>query len=339
MSKKRLTIKDLASMAGVASSTISRVLNDNPGVSAETRARIRRLIEETGFKPSAKARSFFHGRAGAIGLLIPRPNEYVFSNPFYLDIMRGAADAAMNARMNLLLVTAEKDIYDHLYEEQRVDGLILVSTRQDDMGIMRLIEEGHPFVLIGRFKDGVQLNQIEVDDLGAAREATEYLISLGHRRIGFIGGPTSIASGRDRYEGYRQALGRHGIPFDEGVVALEDLPLPSTGERRAREILERRPETTAFFAFNDLVALGVMEALRSMGRRPGIDVSVLGFDDIFAARYTNPPLTTVRQSGYEKGALAVRRLLEVLEGDRSPRSVMLPTTLVIRESCRRIGER
>ncbi|MCL6615122.1 MAG: substrate-binding domain-containing protein, partial [Firmicutes bacterium] len=110
-------------------------------------------------------------------------------------------------------------------------------------------------------------------------------------------------------------------------------------ERRAREILERRPETTAFFAFNDLVALGVMEALRSMGRRPGIDVSVLGFDDIFAARYTNPPLTTVRQSGYEKGALAVRRLLEVLDGDRTTRSVMLPTSLVIRESCRRIGER
>ncbi|NLG84365.1 MAG: LacI family transcriptional regulator [Firmicutes bacterium] len=338
MAKKRLTIKDLATMAGVASSTISRVLNNNPGVSAETRARIRRLIEETGFKPSAKARSFFHGRAGAVGLLIPRPNEYVFSNPFYLDIMRGAADAAMEAKMNLLLVTAEKDFYDYLYEEQRVDGLILASTREDDMGILRLIEEGHPFVLIGRFKDGAELNQIEVDDLAAAREATEYLISLGHRRIAFIGGPITVASGRDRYEGYRQALGRHGIPFDEALVVLDDLPLPATGERRAKEILARRPETTAFFAFNDLVAVGVMEALRSMGRQPGEDISVLGFDDLFIARYTVPPLTTIRQSGYDKGALAVKRLLEVLAGDRNPRKVVLPTTLIIRESCHRVRE-
>ena len=136
----RLTIKDLARLAGVASSTISRALNDLPGVSPEMRARIKRLAEETGFTPSARARSFVTGNAGAIGMLIPRSNEYVFSNPFYLDIMRGAADAAAQAEMNLLLITADKGSYSHLYQEQRVDGLVFASTRLDDPGLMKLAD-------------------------------------------------------------------------------------------------------------------------------------------------------------------------------------------------------
>lgn len=334
--RRRLNIKDLARMAGVAPSTVSRALNDIPGVSSETRARIKRLVEETGFALSVKAQSFFVGNAGAIGLLIPRPNEYVFSNPFYLDILRGAVDASSQAEMNLLLVTTDKD-YVHLYREQRVDGLILMSTRRDDLRLLELINNGYPFVLIGRFQEGIPLNQVEVDDVAAAREAMEYLTSLGHRDIAFLGGPIAVASGRDRLEGYRQALGRRGIPFDEELVAFHDPPLPAAGTAMVGEILAKRPNTTAFFAFNDLVAIGAMDELRSRGYKPGVDISVLGFDDILAARFSNPPLTTVQQLGYEKGSLAVKQLLQVLAGDHEKRSTVVPTKLVIRESCHRIG--
>jgi len=332
-----LTIKDLARLAGVASSTISRALNDHPGVSAGMRTRIKRLAEETGFTPSARARSFVSGHAGAVGLLIPRSNEYVFSNPFYLDIIRGAADAAAQVKMNLLLITADKGYYSHLYQEQRVDGLIFASTRLDDPGLMKLADEHHPFVLIGRSNLGVPLNQIEIDDVTAAREATEYLIGLGHRRIAFAGGPASIPSGYDRYEGYRQALGRHGIPFDEALVAFQDPPLPAAGAEMAREILAMKPDVTAIFAFNDLVAIGALEEIRAAGRTPGVDLSVLGFDDIFAARYANPPLTTVRQSGYDKGRLAVERLRQMLAGETEPRRIELPTQMIVRQSTHRLN--
>lgn len=334
--RKRLTIKDLAKLAGVASSTISRALNDNPGVSADLRLRIKRLAKETGFTPSAKARSFFAGHAGAIGLLIPRPNDYVFSNPFYLDIMRGAADAASAAGMNLLLIVTDKGSYAHYFQEQRVDGLVFVSTRLDDLGLLKLSEERHPFVLIGRFNLGTPLNQIEIDDVAAAQKVVDYLVGLGHRRIAYLGGPITIPSGYDRFEGYRQALGRHGIPYDEKLVAFRDSPLPSAGAEMLREILGRRQDATAYFAFNDLVAIGALDELRAAGRRPGIDVSVMGFDDIFTARYTNPPLTTVRQSGYDKGRLAVERLGQILAGDHEARSVMVPAEIIVRQSCHRL---
>ena len=333
----RLTIKDLARLAGVASSTISRALNDLPGVSPEMRARIKRLAEETGFTPSARARSFVTGNAGAIGMLIPRSNEYVFSNPFYLDIMRGAADAAAQAEMNLLLITADKGSYSHLYQEQRVDGLVFASTRLDDPGLMKLADAHYPFVLIGRSNLSVPMNQIEIDDVTAAREATEYLIGLGHRRIAFAGGPISVPSGYDRFEGYRQALGRHDIAYDEHLAAFRDPPLPTAGAEMAREILAKKPGVTAFFAFNDLVAIGAIEELRAAGLAPGVNVSVLGFDDIFAARYANPPLTTIRQSGYDKGRLAVERLHQMLTGETEPRRIPLPTQLIVRQSTHRLG--
>ena len=320
-------------MAGVASSTISRVLNNNPGVSENTRTRIKQLMEKTGFTPSAKARFFYQGHAGAIGLLIPRPNEYIFSNPFYLDAMHGAADAADLAKMNLLLVTTDKDSYTYLYKEQRVDGLILMSAREDDLGIIKLMSDGYPFILIGRYRHSVPLNSIEIDNVTAAREATEYLISLGHRHIAHLGGATTFSSGRDRSEGYRQALSHQGIPYDDAAISMDDLPSPATGAARVREILSNRPETTAFFAFNDLVAIGAMDSLRELGYQPGVNISVLGFDDIFAAKFTNPPLTTVRQSGYEKGRLAVERLRQILAGDQEVRTVVVQTQLILRQSC------
>ena len=330
---KRLTIRDLARMAGVSPSTISRVMNNNPGISDETRERIKQLLIQTDFKPSEKARNFFKGHAGAIGLVIPRPDEYVFSNPFYLDILRGAVDASARGKMNLLIVTSEKDSYINLFQQEQVDGVIIVSAQQNDYELMKLNENSFPFVMLCRLIGSDIFNQVEIDDFKAAKQATEYLIQLGHKKIAFIGCPIKVASGYYRLEGYRQALANHGISVAENLITTSEIPLSNVGAQSVKEILANVPETTAFFAFNDLVAIGALDALRAAGYQPGHDISVMGFDDIFAARFTHPPLTTVRQSGYEKGKLAVERLLEVINGDPTPRRIFLETSLVIRNSC------
>jgi DNA-binding LacI/PurR family transcriptional regulator len=332
---KRLTIKDLARMAGVSTSTISRVINNNPGMSDETRTRVTQLLNETGFKPSEKARNFYKGNAGAIGLVIPRPVEYVFSNPFYLDILGGAADASSKGRMNLLIVTSEKDSCINLFQKEQVDGVIIISVQPDEFEVMKLKESNYPFVLLSRLIGNNFFDQIEIDDFEAAKKATEYLLNLGHKKIAFIGCPVKVASGYYRLEGYRQALANHGISVNENLITTSEIPLSNIGATSVKEILAKVPETTAFFAFNDLVAMGAMDALRAEGYEPGRDISVMGFDDIFAAKFTHPSLTTVRQSGYEKGKIAVERLLEIIkckEGNESKR-IFLETSLIIRNSC------
>lgn len=333
---KRLTIKDLARMAGVATSTVSRVLNNNPGISDETRDRIKQLLAQTNFKPSEKARNFYKGSAGAIGLVIPRPDEYVFSNPFYLDILRGAVDASAKGKLNLLLVTSEKDSCLQLFQEEQVDGVIIISAQQNDFELMKLSESNFPFVLLCRLIGDNAFNHIEIDDFEAAKMATEYLIGLGHTKIAFIGCPIKVASGYYRLEGYRQALANYGISVDENLITTSEVPLSDVGAASVKTILGRVPATTAFFAFNDLVAIGALDALRSEGYDPGNDISVMGFDDIFAAKFTHPPLTTVKQSGYEKGKLAVERLLEVIGGDRNPQKILLGTSLIERSSCHKV---
>ena len=183
---KPITIRDLARMAGVSVATISRVLNNQQGVSEKTRTRIKQLIEETNFKPSEKARNCFRGDTKTIGLVIPRPDEYVFSNPFYLDILRGAVEASSKVKYNLLLVTSEKDSFTFLFHEQHVDGVIIISYPKNDYVIMKLIEEELPFVLLSSLISNQPFNQIDIDDFAAAKKVIEYLISLGHKKILFL---------------------------------------------------------------------------------------------------------------------------------------------------------
>lgn len=331
MAKKRITINEVAKLAGVHPSTVSRVLTGGPGVSEETRKRVRQLIAALDYHPSVAARNLVTNTTKTIGVLIPRGSEYVFGNPYYLEILRGIGDIANPQGYHILLETNSTDPYVKLFKDRRVDGLLIVSPSMQDQGIAELLYEGYPFVVIGRV-GGNNILGVEVDDYQGAYDATKHLLETGYTRIGYIGGPLTHASGLDRLEGYRAALDAHGIRYNPELVTIEKSFLREDGISGIKKLLSKNIE--AVLAFNDLVAIGAIDGARSAGLDVPKDLAVVGFDDIMLSAYVSPPLTTIRQPTYEKGAIATRMLLNMLQGRGvEEKDVRLPGKLIVRKSC------
>lgn len=330
----QLTIRDIAARAGVSKAAVSYVLNGRPGVSARTRQRVLAIVEELGYRPNTVARSLAGKRTQTLGLAIPD-----ISDMFYADIIRGVESAANAAGYTLTLCTTrsdprrEREAVDSLMSG-RVDGVILMAYHLDPDYLGRQSTAGRPFVLLGHPDAGPALHSVSVDNWEAGYKAAEYLYGLGHRRIAFIHGSLRSRDTWYRFHGFRRALERLGADLPEAYVRVGEFRREG-GLRATLELMSLPDPPTAIFAANDQMAIGALEAIAATGRRVPEDVSVVGVDDIEAASLIRPALTTVRQPTDEMGRRAVELLLRLIGGEQpQPRRILLPVTLVVRDSCR-----
>ncbi len=337
--KKRATIKDVAAEAGVSYQTVSRVINNQAGVTDETRLRVQQAIDALGYRPSLAARSLPRRRSFIIGLIIPYDADYLFRDPHLLAQISGI-DAEANARgYNVLLSTAGNsnsalEAYERFVRNQVADGALVIETAAGKSGGELLARQDYPFVGLG-YSEGTSCPYaVHANDRDGARAATQHLLNKNHRRIGIINGPSTgavVATG-ERLLGYQQALSEAGIAYDPALMLYGDYTRAS-GQAAAEQLLALPNPPTAIFALNDRMAIGAIRAIQAAGMRVPEDVAVIGFDDIPTAADFSPALTTVRQPSKEVGQTAAQILFKLIEGEPvADNEIVLPAEVIIRQS-------
>ncbi|MBN1991603.1 MAG: LacI family DNA-binding transcriptional regulator [Anaerolineae bacterium] len=338
MAKRRVTSRDVAKRAGVSRTTVSFVLNEVEGmrISEETRQRVLAAAQELDYVPDATAQALASRRTRIIGLVFARSYHHLSSDDFLLQIVDGLLDVVRRHGIRLLLDSVEnwerEDAYLNLARAKRIDGIILSVPRSDDRDLQALTEEGFPVVLIGHLPD-VEICSVDVDNRIAARTAVEYLLSLGHTRIGCItnASPSFIAPA-ERLLGYQEALAEANIPFDETLVRYGNYS-PESGFEAMTALLQESPLPTAVFVASDVVAFGAMAAIHEHQLEIPDDIAVVGFDDVPLSRFFYPPLTTVRLPAADLGRKAGELLFDLILQEVEPgRRVLLETELVVRDS-------
>jgi LacI family transcriptional regulator len=329
----RKTIHDVAKAAGVAIKTVSRVLNDEPNVRPETRARVLAAAEQLQYQPSLSARSLAGRRSYLIGLVYENP-----SANYLVELQHGAMARCRQEKFRLFVHQCSgrgeellRDIMG-LIDQTHVDGLIVSPPLSESAPLIAALDQRNlPFVRIAPNDLTHPSPYVDMDDEGAAREMTEYLISEGHRRIGFIiGHPNHIASSL-RQRGYRAALAHHHIAFDAAYVRQGYFVFES-GLEAARELLTLPNPPTAVFASNDDMAAGVLLAAHELAIPVPQRLSIAGFDDTYISRIVWPRLTTVHQPSYDLAFCATDLLLHCLKDGDGPKTARLPHKLIRRES-------
>lgn len=329
-----VSVRDVASRAGVSVGTVSNVLNHPERVHPSTLAAVHTAIAELGFVRNDAARQLRAGRSSSLGLIVPDVR-----NPFFTDIARGVEDRATAAGLAVLLGNSENQIdresvYLDLFEEQRVHGVLISPHDAVDERLHRLQARGIPTVLIDRADERGEFSSVTVDDVAGGQLAAEHVLALGRRRLAFVGGPVALRQVADRLEGVRRAVDAVGDARLE-VVAVEATTVPA-GRSAGASIAARAPRDRpdAIVAANDLLAVGVLHALVMHGGiRVPDDVAVVGYDDIDFAATAIVPLTSVRQPSVEIGATGVGLLLDqAAEPSLAPRQVVFAPELVVRAS-------
>jgi len=329
------TLEMVAAEAGVSRSTVSRVVNSSPKVSADVIATVQETIDRLGYRPNRAARSLANRRSMAIALVIPEDTTRFFGDPYFAAVVKGisrvldGSDYVLN--LHLAGPSGSRKSVDYLLGGN-VDGAIVVSHHSGDHELAAL-SESLPVVFGGRPIDPEQTPNsfyVDVDNRAAATAGTRHLIELGRTRIGTISGPPDMPAGLDRLAGWRDALAGAGLP--EGPHAAGDFTMVG-GARATRELLDSGAELDALFVASDLMALAALTVLRERGIRVPQDVAVMGFDDSPAAVTGEIPLTTVRQPSEAMGEAMARMMLDLLAGRVPAESrVVLPTDVVVRVS-------
>jgi LacI family transcriptional regulator len=341
MGNKRVTSQDVADLAGVSRTTVSFVLNNVKGmnISSETRQKVLEAAESLSYIPDASAQALASRRTKAIGLVMTRSPHHIATDAFLPQIIGGLMDVVKERKLRLLIESVEAEHQDRAYLElaraKHIDGMILLTPRIDDAGLKKLAQVDIPTVLMGELT-GSDLHSVDVDNRLAAQNAVQYLINLGHTRVACItNAPKNFTSSFDRMLGYKDALLSAGIQFDDRLIRYGDFD-PQSGYRQMKSLLSGRLFTAVFVA-SDNVAIGAKAALREAGLRVPEDISMIGFDDIPWAQYSDPPLTTIRLPAQKLAHTACVVLMDLLQGIEPPtRRMVLDTELVIRKSCRNL---
>ena len=332
--KRTVTIQDVAKKAKVSVSTVSRVLNGKADVAGETQERILGVIDDLGYTTNLAARSMRSLTKNLVGLIMPD-----IAYPFAIEVMKGVNRAIAESEFDLLVYTtgdvrksgrvSHEQKYVSLLTNSISDGVILVAPVADEFNI------DAPIVSIDPLASNPNYPAVHATNYQGALDAMEYLLGLGHRRIGFISGRAELESSNRRLKGYREALEQTGIPVDEGLIAAGDYTT-ATGVSGARQLLGLERPPTAIFASNDQMAMGVYQVAEEMGLRIPDDLSVVGFDNITESKYMG--LTTVDQFISEMGYVATQMLIKLINGaPLEEQTYRMQTRLVVRASCRKIG--
>jgi LacI family transcriptional regulator len=328
------TLTDIAKLAGVSRSTVSLVLRESPLVADVTRKRVRSALEKSGYLYNRQAANLRTTRTDTVGIVVSD-----LTNPYYAELVAGAESILeQSGRVAFITHTEEslprQERFLKRMREQRVDGvLISAASGTRSAALQPFVDAGIPLVQIVRGVDTRRFDYVSGDNRLGVRFATEHLLSLGHRRIGYLGSSVASSVTRDRFAGYKDALARQQISPDPALLR-ECLPTWSEATAAMASLLSLRDPPTALACFNDILALGAMLALSESGRLPGRDFAVVGYDDVQLASAWKPGLTTIAVRPRELGREAGQLLLDRINGStRSPQSILIAPRLVIRESC------
>lgn len=309
----RATIIDVARATGVSAQTVSRVVNNRPGMSEATRLRVQEAVERLGYRPDSIARGLVTRRTLTLGLVVPD-----IANPFFPEIVQGAEEVAWEAGYNLFLCDVREDLTREAaalrsLHDKRVDGVIVCSPRLQDEVLWPLLKTHPAAVVVNRRAPGEVASSVRVDYAAGVRQAVRHLHARGCRTLGFLAGPAHAYGGLERARGFAEALAAAGQERDP-ALSLPCPPYVEGGYEAARSLLQNHREVDGLFCYNDLVALGALRACAESGRRVPEDVSIIGCDDIPLAALVTPALSTLGMSKRELGAQAVRLLLGRIEG-------------------------
>ena len=333
-----VTRNDVARLAGVSSATVSYVINDGPRPVAEaTRTKVLQAIEALGYRPNITAQNLRRQRTNTIGLVFTTIDRHL-SHPYFVDLLTSIGEECAQQGFDLLLSLSsdratELAVYERLVGGGRVEGVIFTGIRHNDNRIAYLKEQEFPFVVLGRPENSEEVCYVDVDGAQGTDEATQHLINQGWQRIAYIGLPAELICADDRLAGYSRALARNGMVLDPALAV--NVPITEeAGYQAMTRFLAMENPPDAIVASSDELALGVIDAAHKRGVVIGQNMAVIGFDDIPSAAYGRPPLTTIRQPMYRIGNQLSHMLIQIIKGDTpQERQVVLPPTLVVRESC------
>ncbi|MGB9857641.1 MAG: LacI family DNA-binding transcriptional regulator [Dictyoglomaceae bacterium] len=338
MNKKnsRIKIDDIAKMAGVSKGAVSYVLNNKPGVSKEVRERILQIIKEYNYKPNKLAQALAGKKTNFVALVIPD-----ISDMFYARIIKGVEETLSKHGYYLNLYSThanperEHQVFDFL-DTGIVDGVIVIAYHIKKDFVEKIAEKEIPFVFIDYPYESEKIYSVLVDNEEGGFQATEYLISLGHKKIAFIHGSKDAWDSFARFNGYLKALEKYNIPFNERLVKRGDFTKEG-GYKAVKELIESGEDFSAIFSANDHMAFGAIKALKEKRLKIPRDVSIIGFDNIEASALSSPPLTTIMQPIMQVGKKAAEILIKILSGDPpKQKKYLLKTQLIERKSCRKI---
>lgn len=334
MSDDVRTMADLARLAGVSTSTVSRALNRHVAIPEATRQRILELAEKHQYRIDARGRNLRLGTTRTLAALLPKSvgSGRRMSDPFYLEILSGITQELAGHGYDLLISQAGHDTgaYARYVREKRADGLLVLERDTGEGGVRLLQRAGVPFVVWGPVLPGQDYVSVGGDALRGARLAARHLLAMGRRRIAFIGGERTMIESALRLRGFREALAEAGLELDPARTLFTD-DTPRQARAAVTELLTLAGDSDAIFFCSDYLAVTAMEVLKERGRIVPDDVAVIGYDDVPLARQATPKLTTIRQEIHAGGRLMGRKLIESLAGG-APEPELLPVRLVLRDS-------
>ena len=330
----KVTIKDVAKEAGVATSTVSRVLSNNPKISEETKDKVNEAIKKLNYKPNAIARSLANNKTKILGVVLPSEADDLLTNPFFINAMKGMSIYAQNKNYYITYVFAKdgKKEFESIKEitnTNLIEGIILLRVNENDESIKFLKNIEFPFVAIGRPEKTDDILWVDNDNFQAMYNVVNRLIQKGHKKIGFIGAIKTLNMSKDRLKGYKMALEVNGINYDEQLVMHKHLFKENEGYDAAKELLNKN-KITAIVATDDLLAFGAGQLLNE----ENLDyISLVGFNNIQLSKYQNPPLSSVDINSDELGYYAAKLLIEKLENEESLNThYIVNTEFIERES-------
>jgi len=335
MASDRITISEIAKEAGVSKATVSRVLNNRPGVLPETRYRIMAVVDKYQFQPSIHARSISQQSCHTIGVVFTLDIDYVYRNPFYTETQSEIMKAAKEHGYDVLMLCCE-DLKEAVtaFMEKRVDGLIIISPQAGQTDAIKdMLERNIPLVCLGMVPGGAECFQVCTNNYEGGMMAMQYLGDLGHRRVGYINGPHYLSSSGERYRAYWDSMNKWKSPISAGLVQEGTTSIES-GYTAANAIFAANPDVTAFFVAADLMAIGVINAIKDQGLSIPEDISVVGFDNIPIGKQFTPALTTIDQHIRKKALTGTELLIDIIEGRPVPEehTIEVPSTLLVRGS-------
>ena len=333
----KVTIKDIANLAGVSTATVSKIINNKDDISEVTRGKVKKIMKENNYVPNVVARSLVTKKTNTIGLVIPD-----IRNPFFPELARGAEDRANEEGYNIIFcntddVLVKEEKYVDMLIEKMVDGIIFTASAKRTTGFTNLQNTSIPIILLDRDIEfaGVK-GKITVNNFQGAYNGVKHLISVGHKKIVFVSGSLLSKPGLDRCEGYKKALNDHGFANDDAII-LEGEYKSEWGYQAVKYLMQNNKKFDALFCGDDLIAIGAMKLLKEEGIKIPNDVGIVGFDDIYLASLVDPELTTIRQPNYEMGYQAVGMLMGILKNKMTKnQEIVLDTSLIIRKSTSKI---
>ncbi len=328
------TIADIARLAGVSKSTVSRALNNSPLISEETREQIRAIARKHNFELNASARQLSLQQSNIIAYVTHAYHkDFSVADLFGLEIMGGISNGLASLGYDLLVIHV--DPHDTKWARKyldggRVDGFILMTSTRKQVHVKALLELGAPFITWGMPQTGQKYCSVSGDNINGGKLATQHLLERGRRKIGFIGGPDGELEVQQRLEGYKAALSEAGMEVNADFITHGDFSNTSGAEAMAR-LLKQAPQLDAVFINSDLMAIAAMDTIREHGRSVPKDIAVVGYDDLSIAANSNPPLTTIRQNITLAGRVLAQNLIQFLQ-TKVATNVSIPVELIVRQS-------